>query len=42
MRDGKNWAEKPIMRHFSGHKIDDMHFVACRDWVERAGLIGNW
>ena len=27
MRDIKNQAEKPIMRHFSGHKVADMHFV---------------
>ena len=25
MRDIKNQAEKPIMRHCSGHKVDDMH-----------------
>ena len=30
MRDIKNQAEKPIMRHFSGHKVDDMHFVVLQ------------
>ena len=30
MRDVKNQAEKPIMRHFSGHKVDDIHFVVLQ------------
>ena len=27
MRDVKNQAEKPIMRHFNGHKVYGMHYV---------------
>ena len=30
MRDIKNQAEKPIMRHFSCHKVDDMRFVVLQ------------
>ena len=32
MRDVKNQAAKPIMRHFSGHKVDDMHFVVLQSF----------
>ena len=32
MRDVKNQAEKPIMRHFSGHKVDDIHFVVLQSF----------
>ena len=43
MRDIKNKTEKPIMRHFSGHKVDKIHFVVLqRGQVERAGLTGSW
>ena len=42
MMDVKNQAEKPIMRHFSGHKVEDMHFWSSRAWVERAWLKGSW
>ena len=30
MRDIKNQAEKPITRHFRGHKVDDMHFLVLQ------------
>ena len=30
IRDVKNQAKKPIMRHFSGHKVDDIHFVVLQ------------
>ena len=29
-KDIKNQAEKPIMIHFSGHKVDDMHFMVLQ------------
>ena len=36
-RDVKNQAENPIMRHFSGHKVDDIHFVVLQG-LGREGL----
>ena len=27
MRDVRKQAEKPIVRHLSGHKVDNIHFV---------------
>ena len=30
MRGIKNQAEMPIMRHYSGHKVDDMHCVVLQ------------
>ena len=42
MRDVKNQAGKPIMIHFSDHKVDDMQFWSCRAWVERTWLTGIW
>ena len=42
MRDVKNKTEKPIMIHFSGHKVDNMHFVSLQSLVERTVLTGSW
>ena len=42
MRYVKNQAGKPIMRHFKGHKVDDMQFRSCRAWVERTWITGIW
>ena len=42
MRDVKNLAEKPIMKHFSGHNADDMCFVVLQSLGRGGGPTGSW
>ena len=43
MRDVRNQSEKPIMRHFSGHTVNDVRFLVLqclgREWRAYRQLI---